>query len=221
MIRVRALPVGYLGTNCYLVIAEGNTVPGKKAFVVDPGAEAPRILEAIREEGVTVEKILITHAHFDHVGAAEELARALDCLVALAAAELREAGENPVYARMMRDSYVSLLMAAEERGEILAEGSELTLGESRWQVLAVPGHSPESLCYYCAAAGVLLSGDTLFSGALGREDFFESKGGAPGTLVRNVREKLMALPDETVVYPGHGPSTTVGAERARNPFLKD
>ncbi len=213
--KVTRLPVGYLKTNCYLLQDEESAA----CLLVDPGDEPALIQGALKSFGLRPEYILITHAHFDHIGAAMALCEAYGCPLYCASDEFEASQNDPVYGRAMREFYASFAEAYGRFGRPLSEGDVLCLGKKKLSVLRVPGHSVGSLCFYCASDGLLLGGDTVFPGCLGREDFYVSRGGAPGTLVKGIKEKLMVLPEETRILPGHGEETTVGCEKHTNFYL--
>ncbi|RDV82316.1 MBL fold metallo-hydrolase [Ammonifex thiophilus] len=204
--RIIVLVVGELQTNTYLV---GCPSTGE-ALIIDPGAEGGRILAAASRAGLRPTLICLTHGHADHIGAVAEIRRALNLPVLIHAED----------AHMLTDPQANLSVwlgrgfAVGEPDRCLHDGEEITCGKLQFQVLHTPGHTPGSICLY--APGVLFSGDTLFAGSVGRTDF---PGGDWKKLLHSVRTKLLVLPDETVVYPGHGASTTIGEEREQNPFL--
>jgi len=204
---IRTLEVGALRTNCYLVVAE----PSRQAVVIDPGGNADVILAALRELEATVRLIPLTHFHFDHIMAAPEVRRATGAPLAIHEAEATLLAQPPA---LFRFAYPDTPGLTADR--LLRDGDELTFGEVTLQVLHTPGHSPGGVSFYCAGEGVVFCGDVLFAEGVGRTDFPGSSG---EQLVRSVRERLFALPDDTVVYPGHGPATTIGHERRSNPWV--
>jgi glyoxylase-like metal-dependent hydrolase (beta-lactamase superfamily II) len=205
----RFLTVGPVQENCW--IARGGA---DRALVIDPGEEAERILAAVKEMGVTVEAILLTHTHFDHVGAVAPVARATGAPVYCPEIEV------PVLADIMRfvpwpgfGPYESYEADATVKG-----GERLELAGLEIDVYFVPGHSPGHVAYSIADEHALFSGDVLFRGSIGRTDL---PGGDHATLLRSIATLLETLPDETDVLPGHMEPTTLGQERATNPFLHE
>ncbi|MHB8533057.1 MAG: MBL fold metallo-hydrolase [Solirubrobacteraceae bacterium] len=205
---VRSFTVGMVQENCYLVRADSRA---SRAVIVDPGDEPERLLAAAESLGVEIEAILLTHCHFDHIGAVAPVARATGAPVYCPKIE------QPVLADVMRwvppgfgpfESY--------EADHVLAGGERLQLAGIDFDVIHTPGHSPGHLTY--AAGGLLLSGDVLFQGSVGRVDL---PGGDWPTLESSIGGLLDRFPDETVVYPGHMGITTLGRERQTNPFLSE
>jgi hydroxyacylglutathione hydrolase len=206
--EVRSLTVGPVQENCHIARLDG----GAQAVVIDPGDEAPRLLEAIEALGVEVAAILLTHTHFDHVGAVAPLARATGAEVWCPELEV------PILADVMRyvpwpgigpyESY--------DADHTVGGGETLELAGMEIEVLFTPGHSPGHVTYSVPAEHAVFSGDVLFEGSIGRTDL---PGGDHATLMRTLAALVEALPDETVVYPGHMGNTTIGRERATNPFL--
>ena len=204
---VKTLVVGALATNCYIVGCEKT----KQAAVIDPGDEADRILAAVREAGLTVTHVLLTHAHFDHIGAADEVVKASGAPLALHPDDLPllQAGGGALFFDFQPPPVPAAVTS-------LAAGQEIGVGELTLRVLHTPGHSPGHVTFYAPAEGALFDGDVLFAEGIGRTDL---PGGSFAVLMRSIGEQLMTLPDDTVVYPGHGPATTIGHERRSNPWL--
>jgi glyoxylase-like metal-dependent hydrolase (beta-lactamase superfamily II) len=207
-VEVRSFTVGPVAENCYILRREG----AETGLIVDPGEEAPRLLAAIEELGIEIEAILLTHCHFDHVGAVAPVAEATGAPVYCPEIEV------PVLADIMAfvpwpgfgpyESYAA--------DETVAGGERLDLAGLAIDVIFTPGHSPGHVTYAIADEGALFSGDVLFQGSVGRTDL---PGGDWPTLERSIQGLLDGYPDETVVYPGHMGITRIGAERASNPFL--
>jgi hydroxyacylglutathione hydrolase len=202
--------VGMVAENCFLLRRDDSD----RALIVDPGDEAERILAPVQELGLTVEAILLTHTHFDHIGAVAPVARATGAPVYCPKIEV------PVLADIMKfvpwagfgpfESY--------DADETVEGGEELALAGFDIDVYFVPGHSPGHVAYSVADDAALFSGDVLFQGSVGRTDL---PGGDWPTLARSIQSLLDALPPETNVFPGHMGLTTLGAERATNPFLQE
>jgi glyoxylase-like metal-dependent hydrolase (beta-lactamase superfamily II) len=206
--EVRSLTVGPVQENCHIARLDG----GAQAVVIDPGDEAPRLLEAIGALGVEVAAILLTHTHFDHVGAVAPLARATGAEVWCPQLEV------PVLADIMR--YVPWAgigpYESYDADHTVAGGETLELAGMEIDVIFTPGHSPGHVTYSIPSEQAVFSGDVLFQGSIGRTDL---PGGDHATLMRTLAALVEVLPDETVVYPGHMGNTTIGRERATNPFL--
>jgi glyoxylase-like metal-dependent hydrolase (beta-lactamase superfamily II) len=208
-LEVRQLTVGPIAENCFILRREGSD----KALVVDPGEEPDRILAEIEETGAEVEAILITHCHFDHVGAVAPLARATGAPVFVPEIEV------PILADIMSFTMPGFgPYEGYEADEVVKGGEALELAGLTLDVLFTPGHSPGHVTYAIRDEGAIFSGDVLFQGSVGRVDL---PGGDGPTLLRSIQSLLDAHPAETAVYPGHMGTTTLGAERATNPFLAE
>ena len=205
---VRSFTVGAVQENCYIVRADRQAT---SAVIVDPGDEPERLLEAASQLGVTIEAILLTHCHFDHIGAVAPVARATGAPVYCPALE------TPLLTDVMRFVPPGFGPFEDHEPEHLLEGGErLELAGMQIDVRFTPGHSPGHLSY--STGGVLLSGDVLFQGSVGRVDL---PGGDWPTLERSIELLLKRFPPETVVYPGHMGVTTLQRERDTNPFLSE
>ena len=203
------LAVGPLQCNCY-VLGDEQT---REALVIDPGDEVERILAVIASHRLSVRAIVQTHAHFDHVGATAPLRDVTGAEVCL------HRGDEELYRHLPMQAQWFGLPAppAAPVTRWCEDGDELKAGGLSLGVLHTPGHTPGSVCLAMPQQQMLFSGDTLFCGGVGRTDLW---GGSYEQLMTSLQQRLLTLPDETVVYPGHGPETTVGHERDTNPFLQ-
>lgn len=206
----KVLPVGMLGANCVVLGDE----PARAAAVIDPGGEAPKILDTIERLGLRVDAIVLTHAHIDHASAAYEVKQATGAPLYM------NHGDTPLYEQM--DAFAGWLgMQPPKRAAIdrdAPDGAVIPFGGIGMTVLHTPGHSPGGISLWIPGEKVVLTGDTLFHSSIGRSDL---PGGDGHLLLRSIAGKLLTLPDDTLVIPGHGESTTIGRERQHNPFLQD
>lgn len=198
--------VGPLAANCYIVACPRTRV----AAVVDPGAPDPWIEETVRAQALRVERILLTHGHGDHIGGVQWVRGWSGAPVACHRGDVPLLRDPQLNGSAWFGSPVSL----PDPEHLLEEGGRVVLGEVHLEVLHTPGHTPGGVCF--RGPGLVLAGDTLFAGSIGRTDL---PGGDYATLVRSIREKLFILPPDTVVYPGHGPETTIEDEKKYNPFV--
>jgi hydroxyacylglutathione hydrolase len=202
------LPVGLLQCNCS-VFGDEQT---REALVVDPGDEIDRILEILRKHDLTVKAIVITHAHIDHIGGAEKLKQATGAPVYM--------NRNDAELQKMLGVQASWLGQPEpppvEVDCDARDGDKLRVGSADFHVLHTPGHTQGSVSLWIPSEGKLVAGDTLFLGSIGRTDL---PGGDGRQIIRSIHEKLMCLPPETIVIPGHGANTTIEREKQFNPFL--
>lgn len=204
------LAVGPLQCNCYVIGNERT----QDAIVIDPGDEPDRILAVINSRGLRVAAILHTHAHFDHVGATAPL-----CEATGAAVWFHE-GDRFLYEHLAMQAELFGLPAprAASVSQWGRGGEVFGAGDVSARAIHTPGHTPGSVCFAVDDQRWLFSGDTLFCGGIGRTDLW---GGSYEQIIVSIRERLLALPDETVVYPGHGPKSTIGHERRANPFVQE
>ena len=203
--RIETIHVGEMGTNCYLAWDEATG----RGFLVDPGEQAEKIIRVCSRYQVTLEAVLLTHGHFDHI---------------MAAKKIRQQYQIPVYAgvheeELLADSEMNLsgmwaVPYTMKADKLVSDNEVLTIAGMELTVIETPGHTPGGVCYYIKKENVLFAGDTLFCESYGRTDF---PGGSMFALLRSLRGKLFVLPEETDVYPGHGQATSIGYEKTHNP----
>jgi hydroxyacylglutathione hydrolase len=202
------LPVGPLQCNCSVIGDEAT----REAMVIDPGDDVEDVLALIRKHNLQIKQIIVTHAHIDHVGGAMKLRAATGAPILL--------NQNDYALLKMIDAQAAWVgMASPGKVEIdrsITTGEVVTAGSLKADILHTPGHTEGSICLYFAADRKLIAGDTLFAGSIGRTDL---PGGSMQKILRSLHDTVLALPDETIVVPGHGPLTTIGEERETNPFL--
>lgn len=199
--------VGPLETNCYLIYGDET----QECAVMDPGAQPEKIIQTIAAMNLKPVILINTHGHVDHVGANKDIKEKYDIPLVMHSADA------PMLKSVLQ-SGLGLFLGARNSpppDQFLSEGEELRIGTSSLKIIHTPGHSPGSLSFFCD--GLLFSGDTLFCGGVGRTDL---PGGSWEEMIRSIEDKILTLPDDTVVLPGHGPHTTVAQERYNNPFIR-
>ncbi|MFP8782294.1 MBL fold metallo-hydrolase [Planococcus plakortidis] len=210
MLKIDRLELGPVQTNCYIVSGDA-----KQCLIFDPGEEAGKIQELLKRKQLTPLAILLTHAHFDHIGAVDEL---------------REVYGIPVYLHYKERDFLGLPnlngsgkyaalpdYRVAEADKLITEERSLEIGPFKMELYHTPGHSPGSVSFYFPHDRFAIVGDTLFAGSIGRTDLAE---GSEQVLLKSIRESLLTLPDETFLFPGHGPETTPIQEKHHNPFLQ-
>ncbi len=206
---MRMLQVGMFGTNCYILMDEAT----REGYIIDPGGEASNVTRTARDLSLRCLGILCTHGHMDHVGAVGKVAEATGAPVYISRAD---SGALTGQVRGFAGRLGSMMVSKPGGVELLGEGDELVFAGHTLRVLATPGHTSGSLSFLCD--GYLFCGDLVFDGSVGRTDL---RGGSFPQLLESVRRHVFTLPDDTRIFPGHGPATTVGREKASNPFLRD
>ena len=201
-------PVGVLGCNCSVI----GDAAAREALVIDPGDEIERILSLLNEHQLKLKQIIVTHAHIDHVGGAMKLKKATGAPIVL--------NKNDYALLKMLDLQAAWIGAAPpgavEIDQSLGDQDAIQCGAIHAVAMHTPGHTEGSMCLYFPSEQKLIAGDTLFAGSIGRTDL---PGGSFNKIITSLHDRVLALPDETVVVPGHGPLTTIGEERQSNPFL--
>lgn len=199
-------PVGIMGVNCY-VLGEKS-----EAVIVDPGSDAKKLIDILNNNEITAKYILLTHCHFDHILAVENLMKELDVKL-IACQNEKENLLNPEVNYTNRYSKKPVKLKADI---YVKNGDVLNIGGHSFTVIETPGHTSGSMCLHCEEEGILISGDTLFYSSVGRCDLAT---GDEKSLIKSIKERLFVLPEETQVLPGHGDNTTIGFEKLNNPFI--
>ncbi len=202
---IRKLEVGLFASNCYIVGFN------REGMIIDPGDEAKRILNEVKNLGLDIKIIALTHGHIDHIGALKEIKEATGAQVAIHSDDVGA----------LKDRFLSIFLGIRHRSppppdRLLNDGDVISVGELKFTVIYTPGHTQGSICLL--GEGVLFSGDTLFNYGVGRSDL-PGSGGNHEQLIESIKKRLLVLGDDIKVYPGHGPETTIGTERRGNPFL--
>lgn len=213
MLKIKTFLMNAICENCYVVSDESG-----EAVVIDCGAGSTRNMEAlyayVESERLTLVRHLCTHAHFDHIMGSPFLYETYGIVPEIHIADQEVYSHMPdMMQAFLGQPFTATLPVV---GHYLNDGDMVTFGLHRFQVIATPGHTPGGICFYCEAEQTLFSGDTLFCMSIGRTDF---PGGSYNQLIHSVMGRLMVLPDEVKVYPGHGETTTIGTERTSNPYL--
>ncbi|MBN1845169.1 MAG: MBL fold metallo-hydrolase [Sedimentisphaerales bacterium] len=209
MIEIERIVLGDFETNCYVVRPDPAD---RRCWIIDPGFSAEVLLDWLRAGRMEPQKILLTHGHCDHIAGVETLRRAYDGLpVCIGGDDAGMLGDPQRNLSLMTGWPLQL-----QADELLHPGDVLHMESLEFSVLPTPGHTPGGISFYAAAEKRLFCGDCLFAGSIGRHDFL---GGSLDTLLESIRQRLLVLPDETIVYPGHGPQTTIGQEKRENPFV--
>jgi hydroxyacylglutathione hydrolase len=212
--RIEGFALGPFQTNCYIVYPQ-PAEPGGECWIIDASFEPARLAERIGRLGLRPSLLVLTHAHVDHIaGVNELLARYPECQLLIHEAEEKWLTDPALNLSLS----AGLPVTARSADRLLREGDVLELAPGlAWRVLHTPGHSPGGVTLYCAATGMAVVGDALFAGSIGRTDF---PGSDFDTLAASIREKLYTLPDQTRIYPGHGPESTIAREKMSNPFVR-
>lgn len=209
MLNIRTYPLGFIQTNCYVI---SNSQ--KQCLIVDPGGEGERLLKEIQRMNLTPIAILLTHAHFDHIGAVDEVRDAYNIPAYIHTAEKKWL-VDPMKNGSAKYAEIPSI-SCKEADVLLNDENSLKIGDFEFELLYTPGHSPGSLTFYFEKDRFAIVGDTLFQNSIGRTDL---PGGDERQLMKAIQTKLLTLPEETIIYPGHGPASTIGDEMERNPFL--
>lgn len=207
-VKIGRLTMGICQTNCYFLYKEGSN----ECIFVDPADQGATIYEKLKANGINVAAIVLTHGHFDHIWGAQEL-RARSGAKIYAWEEEKDVCEDSI----LNESDMAGRACTIKPNTYLKDGDEIEAAGIKLKLIGTPGHTKGSCCFYNEESGILISGDTLFAESVGRTDLHT---GSMSALVRSVKDKLFTLPDETKVYPGHGPSTTIEHEKKYNPFIQ-
>lgn len=207
-VKIEQFVIGPVGTNVYVIYDESH----KAAVVIDPADRGDDIFEAIDNAGLSVAGILLTHGHFDHISGVAELKKLSGCKVYASVLE-KELLMDPKLNESMGMGRKAVTVTPDIE---LADGEKVTLGNIEFEAISTPGHTAGGMSYYLKSERALFSGDTLFEGSVGRCDL---PTGSMSSIIRSIKDKLMILPEDTDVYPGHGEKTTIANEKRYNPYL--
>ena len=217
-LAVHAFVLGPFETNCYVIVNAGVMNSGRSeeapCWIADAGFDPAEMVEFLQSQRLRPEAVVLTHAHADHIAGLFEIRRAFPKVPIWIHEAEREWLTDPI---KNLSGLVGMPVEGPTPDRLLQDGEELTLCGERWRVLHTPGHSPGGISLVHSASGQALVGDTLFAGSVGRSDF---PGSDPEVLTASIRGRLYQLPDETKVYPGHGPPTTIGREKRTNPYVR-
>lgn len=205
--KIIRIPVGIYAANCYIIYSEST----KDGIVVDPGGDADEILKIINEHNLIIKYIILTHGHADHIGGIIELNNILDVPVMI------HEGDSDILVDGNKNlSTIMAMGTIETEADVIIKGGEIIeFGDIKAEIIHTPGHTLGGISIKIEDS--IITGDTLFAGSIGRTDLF---GGDYNTIIESIKNKIMVYPDETRVYPGHGPTSTIGKERMSNPFLR-
>jgi len=206
-VKIEIIPVGMLDANCYIL----SDSESRQGIIVDPGDEADKITAKVEAAGLKIKYIINTHGHYDHIGANLELKERFGAEILVHEADAPML-QNPRANLSFLKPFIKDIEIKPDR--LLKDGDVVSAGAVRLEVLHTPGHSQGSICLL--GDGYILTGDTLFEGSIGRTDL---PGGSYESIISSINNKLKSLPDEIKVYPGHGPASTIGKEKANNPYL--
>lgn len=205
--KILTLVAGPIGVNCYIVMDEETS----EGIVIDPGGNAGDIIREVNNNKMTVKYVVNTHGHSDHIGANTEICKAFDAKLLIHEADKKMLTDS----RANLSFFMGMNIISKPADAFIKNGDVIEFGNCKLKVIHTPGHSEGGVCL--VTDGIVFSGDTLFAESIGRCDF---PGGSEIVLINSIKEKLMVLPDDTKVLPGHGPATTIGWERKYNPFLQ-
>lgn len=207
---LKIIQLGPVTTNCYLLMDDET----KDLVVIDPAWDGELIVEAVDEMGGKLKEVWLTHAHFDHLGGLTDLKKGIDSDFDIGL----HPEEKLLYENKGGASYFGLeIDDCPEATKWIADSDFVNVGEYKFQAFHTPGHTTGHLVFYCESESILFSGDLIFQGSIGRTDL---PGGSFDQIIRSIKNKVFSLPDDTIIYSGHGPASNVGFERKNNPFLK-
>jgi glyoxylase-like metal-dependent hydrolase (beta-lactamase superfamily II) len=209
ILNVRTYPLGFIQTNCYVV-----SNASKQCLIFDPGGDGDKLIHELNRLNLKPIAILLTHAHFDHIGAVDQIKEMYKIPVYIHEAEKKWLNDPTKNGSSKYAEIPSI--SCKEADIILSNESQLEIGDFSFQILHTPGHSPGSLTFYFGEDAFAIVGDTLFQNSIGRTDLL---GGNNAELIKSIHSKLLTLPETTIVYPGHGASTTPEDEMEKNPFI--